>query len=114
MSFKFEVTTTPAHLEIPDSAEAKANAIFLRQNLAQMKAKQNAKGAPLPAGVDLYETGALQRSGVYDANGYSFTVAYAEYLEGFDPFGVAPGNQASAETEIGYIWDSEPLEIEED
>jgi len=112
MSFKFTVTTSPAELGIPDSAEAKANAIFLRKNLAQIDAKLDARGQPLPPGVDLKETGALVASGLSDANGYRFGVPYASFVnDRFGFAGVTPSNQTNAESEISAVWDSEPLEI---
>ncbi len=112
MTFKFVVTTSPAELGIPEASKAKASARLLQANLAQMRARLDARGQPLPEGVDLRDTGALQASGGSDATGYYFAVEYAEAVDNRYHFaGVAPSNQATAEAEISSVWDSEPLEI---
>ena len=88
---------------------------MMRANLAQIDAKLDARGQPLPAGVDLKNTGAMVGSARYDARGYSFNVDYAEHVEArFHFVGVAPNGQQRAEEEISSIWDQEPLEIIED
>lgn len=112
MSFKFTVTTSPAELHIPDGAEAKAAERMLRANLRQMAARLDARGQPLPIGIDLKDSGELQRQVGWDAYGYTFRVEYAEYVEDRYHFvGVAPAELRRAEEEVSAIWDKEPLEI---
>ncbi len=115
MTFKFTTTTTPAHLEVPDSARAKASERYLYWNLIQMKAKLDTYGKPFAGGADLKDTGALQASGQSSAKGYGFAVKYAEAVDARHHFaGLAPQFQQKAEQEISAIWDSEPLEIVDD
>ena len=111
------MSTSPSHLEIPDEAKAGANAIYLKYNLNQIKARLDARGQPLPEGVDLYETGDLQDSGFSDALGFGFGagLTYAEAVDNKYHFvGLSDESQLQADQEVSELFDIEPLELVED
>jgi hypothetical protein len=114
MSFKFKVTTTPLHLNIPDSTKIKTNEIYLEENLNQMKARLDANGRPLPDGIDLYDSGDLQGSGKASVSGWSFEVSYAGPVEdNFHYKGLSPQSKARADARISELWKTEPLTAEQ-
>lgn len=113
--FKFTITQTPAHLEIPDDARTQANELLLEQNVARMRQGLNSRGENLPPGVDLYQSGRLQSDTEADADGYRFLAPYAEDVDRRYEFaGVDERAAQEVEDKISEAWEDAGLTIEED
>lgn len=92
----FIVTTTPLKTVLSDKLKADCNYILGEQNVKQVWTyERGAAGDPLPDGIDLFESGDLKDSMDSDADGYSFTKSYAEYVDRRVPFAGLSENSLS-------------------
>jgi hypothetical protein len=93
-----EVTVTKEALKLTASGRRRWSALAAKKNVEQMKAKLDGNGNPLPKGVDLYQTGDLQKKVTANEEGYTFTVDYAEDVDDRFHFqGLSPSSLADLE-----------------
>ena len=88
-------------LKLSAAGERRWSQLAAKKNVEQIRAGVSNTGAPFPKGIDLYDSGDLQKKVSVDADSYTFTVPYAKAVDDRFHFqGLSPAYEAKLVKEL--------------